>query len=709
MRRLHRSSGPTGPVAPLLVPLLCSLLVLPLITAPEVFAHETDQYTLPAGRQFADLGPYFNKFFYGCIERGVNKTNARIRKAIEEHRSQSELDALESGETIAHAVDNEFPYAIFYIQTLDDLTTSPPMMSRYPGYVTGYKPAPTFEKVAMFPLNPIRAWGCATMNVYGSYIGTDKIGHFTDMGMHYYQTYVGYRKKGMSEEQAVRQAIYVGTDEPLTGESKLLGYWTAGDYSNADLVANYTGMLFYRNLSEPQNIKGQLRPPMLVRDGPYWRIAPHVRADNDFFAIFISDHLDEALNPGHFLENMRPGLRDEIVNNAESILDHRTDSHGQRRSPAWFAAKSRELRTYWGFDYGHRGDDSDLLLIDQICFAPPKNDADRDARGRDALERAVDAGDAQAVSRLIDAGAKVNDVLQTHDPFSSQIGNTPLHLAARDGNDQIVKLLIAKGADVNAQNERGVTPLHLAIGHETAAQILLDAGARTDLADGRGRTALHWAASDADATTVALLLAHGASPLARDDDGRTPLHLAAAVPGRVTVINELLSHGADVNAPDDFHQTPLHLAAALKSPDVAQLLIRNGATVAVRDDFGRTPLHDASRVGSEQVAAVLLRSGAGPAIADAYGRTPLHLAARDGHEQIARLLIQYGADALAGGGNGSTNRTPIDEARQAGHKQLAINMRQAMHEHATLAAHSDGSSGGSERDNDSPRGNGASH
>jgi ankyrin repeat protein len=605
------------------------VLLAMVVVCPMVPAHETDQYTAPAGREFADLGPYFNNFFYACIERGVNKTNARIRAAIESGKSQQEIAALQDPELVTHAVNEEFPYAIMYIQQMDDLTTSPEFGRRYPGYVTGYKPLPSFKKIAMFPLNPFRAWGCADMKVYGVYCGADKIGHFTDMGMHYYQTYRGYLKKGLSEEQAVRKAIQVGIDDPLKGESKLLGYWTAGDYSNADLVSNYMGMVFYRNLTEPQMLKGQLRSPMLERDGPYWRAAAHVRKDSDFLAWFIPEHFDEALNPGHFVPGMRSGMRDEAVKSAEAILDYRADRHGNRHSQAWFAKKTDELKTYWGFDYGHRGSDDELVRIDRACFPTPSDPNGRDIRGRMPLHRAIDAGDARAVASLLDAGANVNEPIRSNEQHSSEWGNTPLHLAARDGRDDIVRLLLSRGANFNAQNDRGITPLHLAAAaRESTAQLLLDAGARVDLADERGQTALHWAATDAQPTMIALLVARGAKVNARDRDGRTPLYLAAAEEGHSSAIVELLRRGADANASDMMHVTPLHVASALHDHTNAQTLLTYGASAAVADDFGRTPLHDAVRIRSLELARLLIQRGAPVNVVDAFGRTPIQIATR---------------------------------------------------------------------------------
>src|SRR5205823_6457872 len=145
---------------------------------------------------------------------------------------------------------------------------------------------------------------------------------------HYYRTYRDSLRRGATEEQAVRDAIRVGTDGPIYSEKGLLGLVTAGAYSNADLVSNYMGMCFYKNLSEPVMLKGQLRPPMLVLEGNYWRVAPHVRPDSDFFSQFISDHLNEALNPSWYKDQFRPGIRKAIVEYRRNVLERYKDPNG---------------------------------------------------------------------------------------------------------------------------------------------------------------------------------------------------------------------------------------------------------------------------------------------------------------------------------------------------------------------------------------------
>lgn len=566
-------------------------LSLVLLSGSRILAHETDQFSTPAGRELADLGDHFTRLFYGAIERGVTKTNQSIRSAVESGQRGGQLESLQSDFAVAQAVNREFPYAILFIEQMDKQMTSPQMRAEYPGYLTGYKPPPTLQKVIAYPLNPFRAWGCATMNVFGVQLGADKIGHFTDMGMHYYQTYKGYLAKGESEEQAIRRAIEVGMHDPLKAESGLLGYWTAGAYSNADNAVNYLGFVFYRNLTEPQRLKGEIRPPMLVRDGPYWRIAPHVRPDSDFFSWFISDHIDEALNPSHYLPNMRDTIRDLAKRNAEGVLEHRRDRWGNRRSQGWFAQQAEVLRTYWGFDYGHNGPRAELIRISDVCFAAPSDPNGRDRAGRSPLHRAVAQADVKAVEQLLARGADVNEPVRSDENFNSNWGDTPLHMAAQDGREEIVRLLVARGADVNRTNDRGNTPLHRAVEYPGVMALLFDAGANIESADLLGRTPLHWAALGAPRSSMGLLLARGADVNSRDAEGQTPLHYAARS-GDTGAIGTLLARGADPNAADRFGASPLHVSTACNQWAATNELLGGGAVASARDAFGKAAMDE---------------------------------------------------------------------------------------------------------------------
>src|SRR3954454_11080476 len=114
-------------------------LLTPVLVPPVVRAHETDQYVAPVGRDMADLGDYFTRWFYDASDRGVKKTNARISDAIQNGRSGADLKPLQTDDVVAHAVNQECPYAIWLIQHIDDIVSSTAMHARFPGTTPGYK------------------------------------------------------------------------------------------------------------------------------------------------------------------------------------------------------------------------------------------------------------------------------------------------------------------------------------------------------------------------------------------------------------------------------------------------------------------------------------------------------------------------------------------------------------------------------------------
>src|SRR5437764_10575980 len=197
------------------------------------------------------------------------------------------------------------------------------------------------------------------------------------MGASYYWAWRAARDAGAPEDRATAAAVRLGTDG-LFSEAGLLGTLSNGDYSNGDLAANFAGFLFYRDLGEWTSIKGRPRPPLVVRDGPFWKIADHVRRDSDFFSLFISDHLDEALNPGLFDPSIRPALREAVRRNAPAILWRYRASDGAPRPGAHFQALLYEMKTYWGCHYGHRGNPGELVSIAGCCF--PTDQTCRSAR-----------------------------------------------------------------------------------------------------------------------------------------------------------------------------------------------------------------------------------------------------------------------------------------------------------------------------------------
>ena len=293
------------------------------------------------------MGPYLTRMMYDALAKGAAAQNARIKSALQSRAKPADIEKLQSPDELANTVNAQFSAALFVIENLDRVVTSSTTATRYPACITGYKPFVGVRKNVDVSINPIRAWNCATIKAFGVWMGDDKIGHFEDMGKHYYDTYREQLRKGVGEEKAVRAAIAIGTDGPIYSEKGFLGWASCGDYSNADLVANYMGFLFYKNLTSPVMLKGVERPPLFVRDGQYFKLAPHVRPDSDFFSWYVSDHLNEALNPGSYLVTVRGGIRRAIVEFRKDNLPRYADANGNPRSPEWFNAKVEQLRTYW--------------------------------------------------------------------------------------------------------------------------------------------------------------------------------------------------------------------------------------------------------------------------------------------------------------------------------------------------------------------------
>jgi ankyrin repeat protein len=148
-------------------------------------------------------------------------------------------------------------------------------------------------------------------------------------------------------------------------------------------------------------------------------------------------------------------------------------------------------------------------------------------------------------------------------------GDCPLHLAVKGGQLQAAKMLIDRGADVNASNLRGRRPLHVAAwgAHMDAAVLLVDRGADVNARDVDGNSPMRYAAPG----MVRFLAGKGANINAGDNEGWTLLHHRAAL-GQEEWVKLLISLGADTNAKTSGGETAADLARRNRHGDVAELL-----------------------------------------------------------------------------------------------------------------------------------------
>lgn len=290
-------------------------------------------------------------------------------------------------------------------------------------------------------------------------------------------------------------------------------------------------------------------------------------------------------------------------------------------------------------------------------------------------------------------------------------GVTPLQLAANEGNPALVRLFLAKGANINATNSLGRTALSIVADNATTVQTLLAAGADPSVADVAGYTPLHYAARDGATEASKDLLAHGAPVNARDAHGATPLCVAAAnshpdvvavllqyhadpgLPGEVTgsavvfdnrqwepalpiayaisredeeTLKLLLDHGADPEARAVTGQPrPLSEAVSRADARAVESLLQHKANpnwVALDE---QPPLMAATWFGLTNVVRELLDHGAAPNVtlprgsAGYNGDTPLHWAVERNHPGVAELLLEHGADPNI---QNAAGRTPLDLA-----------------------------------------------
>jgi ankyrin repeat protein len=286
------------------------------------------------------------------------------------------------------------------------------------------------------------------------------------------------------------------------------------------------------------------------------------------------------------------------------------------------------------------------------------------------LYNCIEENNTKELLDLIEYGANVN--------AANDEGDTPLHRAAQYGHTQTAIALIERGADVNATDYDEATPLHLAVqyGHTEIAIALMDRGADVHAKNKRSWTPLHLAAQYGNKEIAIALIEHGADINAANIYGETPLH-RAAIKGHTQTAIALMDRGADVHAKDERSWTPLHLAAQCGNKEIAIALIEHEANVNPTGCNGNSPLHLAIWNRQTEIAIALMDRGADVHAKDERNWTPLHLAAFHRHVEIAISLIERGADihATVLGSYNMYYRTPLHiiiESHAAGFRNIEI-------------------------------------
>ena len=310
------------------------------------------------------------------------------------------------------------------------------------------------------------------------------------------------------------------------------------------------------------------------------------------------------------------------------------------------------------------------LLLDQNVDTNSKT-----IDGKTPLHISVEKHEETIIQKLLEQKADIN--------LKDALGNTVLHLAVQVMQEtkswlvkagvnnrshipashqlcsvQTVQAIIEHGGNVNAVNNRGQTPLWFACldGQEELVKILLHKGADSNIADGNSDSSLHSAIyGQCSAGTIQEIINHGVHINATNEDGATPLLLACST-AQTESIRLLLKAKSDVNSADVHGDTSLHAAiTAGCSNETLQEIIDNGGDVNAGNKRGRTALLLSCFYRHMDLVRVLLGAGADPTIADEEGFSCLH-AAIDGRccKDTPQELIYYSADTDAKRNDGTT-------------------------------------------------------
>lgn len=167
---------------------------------------------------------------------------------------------------------------------------------------------------------------------------------------------------------------------------------------------------------------------------------------------------------------------------------------------------------------------------------------------------AIEAGDLNHVKEAIDDGAGVNAIESENTKY------TPLHVAVvKEGKQEIVKLLLERGADIESKDQYGQTPLH-------------------------------WAAIKNDLEVLKVLVKKNANLNAKNEFGNSALHLAVDHKSD-HALQILIEEKANINITNDGNETPLHNAAFDGKIDIVKILLANGANTEVKDELGNDFIH----------------------------------------------------------------------------------------------------------------------
>jgi ankyrin repeat protein len=280
-------------------------------------------------------------------------------------------------------------------------------------------------------------------------------------------------------------------------------------------------------------------------------------------------------------------------------------------------------------------DDADLDLdglveIESLTIGTGVASSSSSSSGARGVHAAAMSGDVDTLARLVSSDAKLLEIAEPP-PLSDYELQHSQTIDNGGGGASSSSALLSSSSSSGSVTSSGRTPLHVAIANRRAAAVryLLENGADLEAQDGDGLTPLLHAARCGDPETLAIVLNSNPDASARTFIDNTALHhyaecFEAGVPNETLVFQALVEKGASISQANIRGDTPLQLAARAGNVGLLKLLIDSGAPVDAQNKEEETALHFAARAGKQRAVSFLVQAGADVNIHGKHG-TPLDL------------------------------------------------------------------------------------
>ncbi|KAL7637840.1 UNVERIFIED_CONTAM: hypothetical protein RMT77_011452 [Armadillidium vulgare] len=375
------------------------------------------------------------------------------------------------------------------------------------------------------------------------------------------------------------------------------------------------------------------------------------RKEHDFYSEILDNKIDNNIDnkiDNNVIDLFKLDSEDELIN-FELKCDNNFKSSKERTSTRVETCHPIFVAIY-NFNYDLLCSELESLSIGAINYIT--------YAGQSLLHAACEVRNIHALKKLLHRGAKVT--------VENSVGNTPLHTAVSNSWIEGIEELLSFGSKCNTITGlnlklRGIerqSPLHLAVklGNLQIVKIILENNPCLSSVDGDQNTLLHLAAYSQNVSLINVLLSYEEikeSLNCLNDRGETPLHTLLKSESNdekaeeqiIKIVEILMQEGININSGNSYLETPLFLTCSYNLPKVTNYLLKVGADPTIITTDGRSSVHASCQSGSHECLKLLIKSGkVGNLILkeDYENLSPFHYAVKSYSIDCCELLFKNG-------------------------------------------------------------------